>query len=588
MLLEHVSMRQLARWLKPHLGKAAWPGLDGPRAVPRMRQWMKRMGTWRKLGQRVDPARPIEVLPRSLYREYARTGIREGWQDAHSQRQARLIDAAMALWLDHPAADLDLVQDLIWAVCEMSTWTMPAHEYVDPVELGSTRVGVELAEIRHLLRDRLEDDVAERIDRELRARMLDPASDLERVFWWSTAEMNWNHVCNANLITIALYQIKDPDHLARFLHPHIQRMDYALNGFAPDGGCLEGPAYWQYGFGHFVDAAVVMHHRTGGKVNLMADPRVEPICRYPLAATIDPPIRAAFADGGHGYLQPGVVLAVNHLVRLPDLYALAAHRSDKRLNVTGWRELALYHGEKAGTLKIDDHVLPHLGLGRIVGGTGAKRTIVAAMAGSNGVPHNHNDIGSYILYRSSKCLLTDPGAPRYTAQTFGPRRYELFQCRALGHSVPLINGVEQQPGGKYRATIELSRDNATGTKALRIDMSKAYPIKSLKSLVRTIAVDKQGGVMLSDAYQFSAKPRALEEAFITFEDAKVQTGGRSVQVGKGKAKLTLRADAATPGRFRVDEHPEAMEHGHAKDMVRRIVFTPKSLSRMMTMRFEMD
>ena len=78
MLLEHTTMRQLSGWLKPHMGEAAWPGLDGANAPRRARQWMKRLGLWEGLGKRIEPGRPIEVIRRSVYRAYARTGLREG------------------------------------------------------------------------------------------------------------------------------------------------------------------------------------------------------------------------------------------------------------------------------------------------------------------------------------------------------------------------------------------------------------------------------------------------------------------------------------------------------------------------------
>ena len=35
-------------------------------------------------------------------------------------------------------------------------------------------------------------------------------------------------------------------------------------------------------------------------------------------------------------------------------------------------------------------------------------------------------------------VLIDPGRPTYTAQTFGPRRYEIWTMRGDWHNVPLV------------------------------------------------------------------------------------------------------------------------------------------------------
>ena len=42
------------------------------------------------------------------------------------------------------------------------------------------------------------------------------------------------------------------------------------------------------------------------------------------------------------------------------------------------------------------------------------------LAGNNGVPHNHNDIGSFIVHRGDALWLTDPAGPAYSRKTFVP------------------------------------------------------------------------------------------------------------------------------------------------------------------------
>ncbi|HUT33769.1 MAG TPA: heparinase II/III family protein [Planctomycetota bacterium] len=583
MILESTTVHELAQMLTPHMGLPAWPGLRDAKARAKARQWAKKLGIWQRLGRELDPQKPIPAVKRSEYRDYRRTGSRTVGEAALRGRAQRTEQAALALWLGHPAADLDLLQDLLWAWCETTSWIWPAHERCT-IDLGSSHIARLLAEILWMLDGQLEDEVMQRVGAELERRALNALHDWTRPDGWWTVTMNWNHVCNANLLTTALYCIRDVGQLAAFIHPLVQRLDYAIQGFAADGGCLEGPSYWNYGFGHFLDAAVVLHHRTGGKLNLVQGEHIERICRYPLAAHIEGPLRSTFADSSNGYLSAESALQINRFLRIPELYEVAAHTEDGRLAVASWRGLLLYNGERvAGKPDTGDYLLPDLGMVKLR----AAGTTLLALAGRNDVPHNHNDIGSFILHKHGACLLTDPGAPRYTAKTFGPKRYEILFCRSRGHSVPRINGKEQPPGAQHHGTLAVEGLNGSGTKCATIDATHAYDEKTLQRLVRRFTLAADGGLELRDDYAFSRTPRSIEEAFITFEPVRIARGGRAAVVGKGRRSLTI-ASAGAPGRFAAERLVEESKEGREHAVVTRIAFVPARLDRQMTLTFRID
>ena len=82
--------------------------VDLPKRAPaRARRWAKKLGVWDRIGETLDPAKPIPALKRSDYRRYARTGDREVGQSRYHARRDETITAALALWLGHPAADVD-------------------------------------------------------------------------------------------------------------------------------------------------------------------------------------------------------------------------------------------------------------------------------------------------------------------------------------------------------------------------------------------------------------------------------------------------------------------------------------------------
>lgn len=596
--------------LKRHEGASSASHLIDPEAKKRARRTAKQNGVWAQIERDLDPSREIPVFKRSIYRLWLRKGNRTVHQEAESNRSKQLELAALALWLDHPKADLDYLQDLLWAYCDDYSWVMAAHDYAVN-DLGSTMRGARLAEILFAFEDQIEPEVADRVHGEIERRIFRNVVNYENREFWHTARMNWNHVCNGSVIRTALLEIKDAETLARLIHPMIQNMTYAIDGFTDDGGCEEGAGYWGFGFGNFVQAAYALHCRTGGELNIMSDKKLERISRFPLATHIDGLHRTGFADTNKGVVALLTALQINHFWSVPEIYELCARVPKRIANVSSVQEprhlekytssvpkgagqldardmhsLALYRGQKAtGQPDNADYVLPGLGMVKMRGKPGRDQVTVAALAGNNGVPHNHNDIGSFQVYVRGRMVLTDPGGPLYNKQTFRGDRYAILWCRSNGHSVPIIDGKEQQAGSKYFGKLSVEGLNEAGRKQATIDMSRAYPRGIVKKLVRTLELDSaRNKLTIEDAYQFSKKPSSLEESFVTFEKAIVNKKGDSVRIGPVRGGVTM--TAGQPGRFRVKTMKEKPEHTKpGTPDLQRITFVPSKLSAQFALRF---
>jgi hypothetical protein len=81
------------------------------------------------------------------------------------------------------------------------------------------------------------------------------------------------------------------------------------------------------------------------------------------------------------------------------------------------------------------------------------RWALATKAGHNGEHHNHNDCGSFMLVVNDQPMIEEIGAPQYERDFFTPKRYEFLAARTLGHSLPIINGCEQQAGAQFAARV---------------------------------------------------------------------------------------------------------------------------------------
>ena len=585
MLLRNISITDLAGIFARHRDRSPAPYLTDPKSVSRARRLAKANGVWDDLTQNLDATQDIPVIKRSAYRNFQRVGDRGVPQAASGRRSRELGRAAMALWLDHPKADVDYLQDLLWAYCDDWTWVMAAHEG-RAIDLGSAAKGATFAEILYVLGDRLEEEVKVRVSKEIDRQIFQKFWNYKHLDSWKTVRMNWNHVCNGEIIRAALYEIDDPAILAHMTHAAIQNLTYALDGFTDDGGCEEGPGYWGYGFGHYLYVAYALYLKTNGELNIMTDEKVERISRYPLAAQISGPLRSTFADSSHGYTSPRAAMIINEFYKIPELYDSCDLHPDRTLKVSGMHDMAMYKGQKArGAPDQQDYFLPDLGQVKLRGKAGKKQITLMALAGNNGVPHNHNDIGSFIVHRGGRLLLVDPGGPVYSRKTFSAHRYEIIFCNSLGHSVPLINGKQQQPGGNFRGAIQAENLNGGGEKRAAVDMTQAYPEGTVKSLVRTFALDTDANrLTVEDVYAFSREPRSLEEAFITFEGVKVLQNGRSVQIGPKNGGVVLSAPD-TPGEFSFKRLVEESKEGRGNQVITRITFIPEELSKGLVTRF---
>lgn len=592
MLLRNITIDDLSRKYDRHPANPT-PFLSDPATVRRAKRLARKNGVWDDITGNLDPTADIPVIRRSDFRHYRRVGDRTRPQRVDAERLACLLRAAHAVWLNHPKADVDYLQDLLWAYCDNFTWVRAAHEDRS-IDLGSGKLATLFAEIIHVLGDRLEDEVVDRLDGEIRKRIFDNFWNPYDVLMWKTVRMNWNHVCNGCVIRTALHLVGDPKLAAHLTHGAIVDMTYALDGFSDDGGCEEGPGYWSFGFGHYLYVAHALYHRTGGELNLMDDPKIERICRYPIASNIEGRYRSTFADSGHGYIPSRVALTINEFFDMPELYELCPTHDDGSLKLEPEdhslaHDLAIYRGQKAKGKPDDrDYILEDLGQVKIRGKAGRNRMTVMAIAGHNGVPHNHNDIGSFIVHRNGKIHLVDPGGPKYRKETFGPKRYNIPYCNSFGHSVPVVNGRLQSPGRSHFGTLETCNLNADGNKKVVIDMTHAYPKGTVRSLVRTLTLDPSANrLTLEDAYDFARKPKSVEEAFVTFDKATIARNGSSVRIGTKTNGLTITPDQ--PGTFTVERLTEAAKtDGKPGEIITRIAFIPKVLARSMTVRFTIE
>lgn len=472
----------------------------------------------REIHEEAERARatPAPELTFSLWRCFADTGDRLAYEGAYFERRRRLAALLLAAHLDdRPDPALD---DLLWSVCDERSWVLPAHEPEggDPnafVDLFAAETAQTLAEGVRLLGGHVDARVRDRVREEVERRVFAPLA--ERTMWWESAHHNWSAVCAgaAGAAALAL----DAGHVVSRLKGAMQAF---LSGTGADGACLEGPDYWAYGFGYFVYFAEALREHTGE--DLLDDPHVREMAAYPARVDLGDGTRPAFADAqARGAYPAGLLSRLSERLGVP----LPVRQGEPSFHDDAcyrWAHLSrtLWWTREEPPAAPEPHsYLPDAGI--VVARAGA--SAFAAKGGHNDEPHNHLDVGTFVLHVRGETLLDDLGAPEYTRDYFREGRYLVPQASAEWHSVPLVEGQGQVPGRERRA--EVIEHAATGDAVtFALDLTAAYEVPCLKRLTRTFRW-RPGGLELTDAFCFSTPDALVAELFVSRRRPELGAGG---------------------------------------------------------------
>jgi hypothetical protein len=504
---------------------------------------------------------PIPDLPYSLFRLFEETGTRLEYEQPYFARRKRVMGLAIAVWLDPDnSAYMEALQEILWAICNEFTWCLPAHlsgtaetgvvvrkslnTPADEVaiDLFSAETGFALSEISRLLEDYLPTAIRKRIADEVFRRVLFPfAAQRPGMFSWETSTHNWASVCAGSIGSAAIYMLEDnPEELADVLLRVFPVLDCFLQGYEDDGACREGYGYWQYGFGYYTYFADLLYQRTGGAIDLLADEKVHAIARFPLACFLEGRKVVNFSDSAP---EAGLFLGLAHFLGgyypdlpVPESRLRSAYAEDHCGRFApGVRNLFWFRPEAGQgepwpltSIYLED---AEWLISRCEAETGhgtrqMERFAFAAKGGHNDEPHNHNDVGHFILYGGGTSFLADLGSGLYTKSYFREGRYSILCNGSQGHSVPILNGLHQLQGYDRRAEVVKS---VTGAEAdhFVIELSRAYGSLDLEQLERSFTWKKSGlpELLLEDTFSFSTPPDSLVERFISLTAPTLQGHG---------------------------------------------------------------
>lgn len=444
---------------------------------------------------------PMPSLSFRLYRQFSDTGERKAYEEAYFDRRGRLAAVAM-LALDTARPDaLQALEEMLWDVCGEYTWCLPAHLGTGEINQVDGNTDLFAAETVHMLAEivtihaeRLDRLVIERIRSEAERRIFIPLYREQRKFHWQTADHNWSAVCGGCCGMAALLLLEDESTLRESISHTVSCMNAFLSGYGEDGGCAEGIGYWVYGFGYFTYYAEMLCEYSEGELDLLAGPKIADIAAFPLRVHLSGGTYVNYSDSAEqeeipsgllSLLASRVGLQVDLPLHIPLLTDDPCHRWAHLLRNVMWSDPAVYGDEGASGQAERGFVFQNLGWMIAKGSLDSpdtKRTnstplhmAISIKGGHNDEPHNHNDLGQFIIHCGGENILCDPGAGLYTQAYFAPGREQLFHISSSGHNVPLIEGQEQSSGRQAQAHV-LKAKLAEGGGELNttLDLTSAY------------------------------------------------------------------------------------------------------------------
>ena len=513
-----------------------------------------------------------QVVKATDYLEYERSGNRTIMEKPMNENCTALANLLLAELAEGKGRYIDQILNGSWQLTEMATWSLSAHlpafqstkrslpqERTQVVDLMAGDVGSLLSWVHYFFRDtfnKINPEISIRLKQHIEQRIVQPYLDRNDM-WWQALELkegqlvnNWNPWCNFNVLTCLLLVEDNPDIQLAGIYKTMSSVDRFMNYVKADGACEEGPSYWGHAAGKLYDYLKILSLATNGQVNIFDQPMIRDMGEYIAQSYIGGNRWVVnFADASaKGGGDPLLIYRYGQDVSSNDMMQFARYMEnlgDKSSTFKPSRDIfrAFEDLRCYPQLATTQAALPQnnfkwypetqfLYLKK-------DNFFFAAKGGFNNESHNHNDVGSFILYQDQKPLFIDAGVGTYTKKTFSDERYSIWTMQSAYHNLPMINGADQSFGKEYKAeNVAFFPDQ----NRFQLDIAKAYPKSAnVEQWHRSYAL-ASNGLSIRDEFSIKNPTQANIIHFLVAQEPTIHKG--QITLGEGNAILQF-----DPGQF---------------------------------------
>lgn len=513
-----------------------------------------------------------QVIKATDYLAFEREGSRVIMEKPINENAIALTNLFFAELAEGKGRFIDQIINGVWYFTDMSTWSLSAHVAAyqsskrslpqtgtHVVDLMAGDLGSLFSWIHYFLKDemnKVNPEISHRLKSHIHSRIIEPYMQRNDM-WWQAFELkentivnNWNPWCNFNVLTCLLLTTDDKNLKAEGVYKTMQSVDKFINYVKKDGACEEGPSYWGHAAGKLYDYLEILALSTDNKVVLFDQKIIKDMGEYISQSYIGGDSWVVnFADASaKGGGNPLLIYRYGESVNSVEMQQFAKFIFDSKPNNVLITRDAFRSLQDLSTLATIDQETAQLPKNPYKWYPETefiyvrnKELFFASKGGFNNESHNHNDIGTFILYMDEKPVFIDAGVGTYNKKTFSNDRYDIWTMQSAYHSLPQINGFDQPYGAKYKsrnATFDEKKNE------FKLDIAGAYPADAkVKTWIRKYKINAKG-LIITDDFNIDNPNKENIIHFLLASEPKIENG--KVSLNNGTHSLTFDIETFDP------------------------------------------
>jgi hypothetical protein len=369
---------------------------------------------------------------------------------------------------------------------------------------------------------------------------------------WSTRENNWAQVCAGGL-TLGALAIADerPQLAADVIAAARDAMHKPMAMFAPDGACVEGPAYWGYATQYNVYYLAALETALGTDFNFKRYPGFAETGLFRIHTIGTAGEAFNFADAGPAVRPASQTFWFARAFNRP---VYAAH--DRALDHQRDALHLLWFDGRGDAKTIAE--LPRDVLFRRVevacfrgAWNDPQAVYLAFKGGDNRVSHAHLDLGTFVLDAAAVRWAEELGPSDYNLPGyFGKNRWGYYRLGTAGQNTLVVNGRNQALDGKAPIVAFESNDGRAFAVA---DMSDGYRNEATR-VRRGVALLDRKHVLIQDEVT-TKEPADVAWQMHTQAKARIADDGVSATLTRDGATLSAKLLSPAGATFELAPAP---------------------------------
>jgi Heparinase II/III-like protein len=407
---------------------------------------------------------------------------------------------------------------------------------------------------------------------------LKPGMDAyKRGEWWTKVDYNWANVCAGGLAVGALaIADEEPDLARQVLQTTRHAMEKPLATLGPDGGCAEGPAYWDYGMRYTVFYLAAAETALGNDLGMAGTEGLDKTGLFRIYTNGPTDKAFNFADSTE---FAGIA---SQMFWLAKFYHQPAFAVSEREYAAKWGDaFHLLWWDDQGTSLSDaklplDAIFRKANVASFRGAWDDRGTFfVGFKGGDNTTNHAHLDLGSFVLDAFGQRWAMDLGSDNYSLPDyFGKLRWTYYRTRTEGHNTLVVDDMNQD--SKKSAPIVAFLSSPERALAV-VDLSEAYHWRTSR-VFRGIGLLNRSTVVVEDEVE-APKPVKVQWNFHT--QAKIEIGGdgRAAELLLGGKELSAKILSPEGAKFDTVSTAQGKPQADNKGIYNLVVVLPEKVTR---------